>query len=733
VTTDSQDSTRSLPETRPGSDTDTKTFFPGLDLGPEQVTVVSGPFGSGKTALLTKWFHHESSKGRNPRWFSAGADPKRRASDPEVALQEARLAFVRDRQSAVTADLTDPLTDAELTRRCDQVAADDRVVFLDRAEFLSASVVEELIRFAGSLAGSAWRLVFATSSTIQAPLKDGRAVTTRLLGPTDLRLSEGTVGEMLAARQPLLTDRARARIVDQIDGWATGAGLAAAALASVQNPNEIAVAYCGRDIEVSDLFETEVFSGLAPSDQEFLVQSSVLPELDPQGCDFVTGGFCSFDRLARLARGHLLIFVDMPDLVFRWMPMAQDFLLAKLEQRGRREVTLVRRRAAEWHEQAGRYDDALDQAVAAHDWDFVVETILGCGLETIAVGEAAKVSAWLTRLPSSVLRFEGGLAVIGAAALWATSGFLLSPTIDDWLDIAQANPDSKPPAGATSTATATLTASALFGSAGAAERVGFAQEALTDERSNGTLWAAMANYALGLAAFFDDQPVVARQALSDCLSRQTAGEAKAGGVLTAAATSLLALLEYETGEDTRAGVLLAVAELHEASNKFGPGSLDLARAIRARHSEQPERALELLLHAGHFSFLQNMRILAFLDAAGLYAETDQPAEARACIKAADDHLAGQPSPDGLLVRRRRAAEKALNVANLVEEKAMPLTKRELEVLRLLDTDLSRREIADELYLSHNTVKTYVQRLYQKLDVSSRPAAVVQARQRGWFS
>jgi LuxR family maltose regulon positive regulatory protein len=59
-----------------------------------------------------------------------------------------------------------------------------------------------------------------------------------------------------------------------------------------------------------------------------------------------------------------------------------------------------------------------------------------------------------------------------------------------------------------------------------------------------------------------------------------------------------------------------------------------------------------------------------------------------------------------------------------------LTPRELEVLRLLDTHLSRREIGQRLYVSLNTVKTHQRALYRKLGVEDRGAAVQRARELG---
>ncbi len=58
----------------------------------------------------------------------------------------------------------------------------------------------------------------------------------------------------------------------------------------------------------------------------------------------------------------------------------------------------------------------------------------------------------------------------------------------------------------------------------------------------------------------------------------------------------------------------------------------------------------------------------------------------------------------------------------------PLSERERDVLRLLPTLLPNTEIAGELFVSVNTVKTHVKSIYRKLDVSSRREAVARARQ-----
>jgi LuxR family maltose regulon positive regulatory protein len=60
----------------------------------------------------------------------------------------------------------------------------------------------------------------------------------------------------------------------------------------------------------------------------------------------------------------------------------------------------------------------------------------------------------------------------------------------------------------------------------------------------------------------------------------------------------------------------------------------------------------------------------------------------------------------------------------------PLSKSEIRVLRYLPTNLSAREIANELYVSTNTVRTHVYKLYAKLGTHRRGEAVTRARALG---
>lgn len=58
----------------------------------------------------------------------------------------------------------------------------------------------------------------------------------------------------------------------------------------------------------------------------------------------------------------------------------------------------------------------------------------------------------------------------------------------------------------------------------------------------------------------------------------------------------------------------------------------------------------------------------------------------------------------------------------------PLSERELEVLRLIITGCSNREIADRLVIAVSTVKWYINVIYGKLQVESRTKAIARARE-----
>ena len=76
----------------------------------------------------------------------------------------------------------------------------------------------------------------------------------------------------------------------------------------------------------------------------------------------------------------------------------------------------------------------------------------------------------------------------------------------------------------------------------------------------------------------------------------------------------------------------------------------------------------------------------------------------------------------------RAVEYALSEEQAPPPASVPeypagLTRREAEVLRLVARGMTNAQVAQELYLSPRTVNAHLNRIYHKLEVTSRSAAV----------
>jgi NarL family two-component system response regulator LiaR len=67
------------------------------------------------------------------------------------------------------------------------------------------------------------------------------------------------------------------------------------------------------------------------------------------------------------------------------------------------------------------------------------------------------------------------------------------------------------------------------------------------------------------------------------------------------------------------------------------------------------------------------------------------------------------------------------VLNETEFEKLGISKRELEVLQLIADGLSNQEIASQLFVSLNTVKTHSSNLFYKMEVKSRTQAIDKAK------
>jgi LuxR family maltose regulon positive regulatory protein len=173
----------------------------------------------------------------------------------------------------------------------------------------------------------------------------------------------------------------------------------------------------------------------------------------------------------------------------------------------------------------------------------------------------------------------------------------------------------------------------------------------------------------------------------------------------------VAILREHDLEGVDAELPTAVGAAHEAR-----GDLDAAVASY-------EQAAQAYSHGGQpaLEAMALVRLARILRALGRDAEADRVA---ADLRRAVDRC---PDP-GLLRARLNELERPGRAREGEPDGA--ISERELVVLRALAGPMSEREIARELYLSHNTVHSHARAIYRKLGVSSRADAVTRARDLG---
>lgn len=77
-----------------------------------------------------------------------------------------------------------------------------------------------------------------------------------------------------------------------------------------------------------------------------------------------------------------------------------------------------------------------------------------------------------------------------------------------------------------------------------------------------------------------------------------------------------------------------------------------------------------------------------------------------------------------------ALEKMLRQENELQQVSKLLTAREIELLKLAAMGLSNNEIAEKLFISTGTVKVHLHRVYDKLQLKSRVALTLYAKEKG---
>jgi LuxR family transcriptional regulator, maltose regulon positive regulatory protein len=194
------------------------------------------------------------------------------------------------------------------------------------------------------------------------------------------------------------------------------------------------------------------------------------------------------------------------------------------------------------------------------------------------------------------------------------------------------------------------------------------------------------------------------------------------------------LLEFD--HLTYVRLLLARSHTDGQASLLDEAAALLARLLGpARTSGRWASAVEILMLTAMVLDRQGRRSQALTALADAFAEPPEPdgytrlfldegQPVQTLLQGARQRGVADGHPARLLVQSDRPPQQALVDQTLLE----PLSERELQVLHLLDSELSAPEIARRLFVSHNTIRTHTRHIFTKLQVTSRRAAVRRAHE-----
>jgi LuxR family maltose regulon positive regulatory protein len=272
----------------------------------------------------------------------------------------------------------------------------------------------------------------------------------------------------------------------------------------------------------------------------------------------------------------------------------------------------------------------------------------------------------------------------------------------------------------------------IFGYGGPVELAAGAQRAVELETDGRSPYYALATFALGHSAYVAGD----LRSAAGLLGRATDNEA-APALVRVLSASVQSLVEAESGHSDRARALAELArQLVESRGLHSVPQASIAFTALAQARARDGQLTGAMTAVEHglkvrrrnpslapWATMHHLLVAARVerDAGRLPVARDLLDEATALM----DRF-----PDGMgPMRERLAAVQALVSSSVASPDVESLTGRELEVLRLLQGSMNLGEIAGELYVSHNTIKTHTRALYRKLGARSRTEAVRLARER----
>lgn len=697
------------------------------------VTLVSAPAGYGKTTLISQWL----AATRNPRaaWVSLDPgdnDPGRLWRHLSVALERVGCTVPPD-----VGDITDAATGEIMTgvlpRMLSALSAmpDDIVILLDDFHVLRAPAVRDQVEVLIRNLPPQAHLVICTRA--DPGLRLGRLRASGRLAEiraVDLNFTLDEAATLLSRVDVELSRESLVRLVDRTEGWPAGLYLATLSLAGRNDPEEFVRQFSGGNRFVVDYLTEEVLARHSEEIREFIVSMSVLDRFSAPLCDYVRGSTGSAAILAHLERSNLfLVPLDDERHWYRFHHLFAAVARIELEFEGAERAQALHSRAFDWFRDQGHIDEAVKHALAAGRPADAAVLARENWLSYVDTDRVATVAGWLEAIESRSVADDPAAAVTAAwmAALSGQEEKLnkLLTELEEFRDVGPL------PDGARSVESAIAMIRAQFGYGGPVDMAAAAQRAVELETDTSSPYYGLAQAALGHSAYVQGDLELASSVLAKAYSNAAAPVFVQ--VLSLAAGSLV---DAEQGEPDRSREHAELAMELVVDRGLGDmpqvslawTALGLAQAAAGKLDDAMmtlNRGLELRRRIPAQDPWGNIHHLL---------GTARVAAAAGLLITAEDLLTDLGTrmdryDEGMRAMRARLAA----VQELLRERVeapgpgAPLTDRELDVLRMLQGPLSLGDIARELFLSANTVKTHAHAIYRKLGAHSRDEAVRTAR------
>ena len=701
---------------------------------PHRIVSVVAPPGYGKTTLLSQWAERSSQAFS---WVSL-AEPD---NDPKILLTYVAEALdavepiggrvfdaLASPGSSVPGSVVPRLGSAFSSMTSPVILVlDDVHVLHDRECRAALSALADHVP-----EGS--RLVLAGRA--EPPLRIARLRAEGQLleiGPAQLSLTREEASALLASAGVVLDEDEVAELHRRTEGWPVGLYLAALYLREGGLVEGATVSFSGDDRFVSDYVESEFLARISQRQRVFLTRTAVLERMSGPLCEAVLSMPGAAATLANLAGSNMLLVpLDRRGEWFRYHHLFRDMLLAQLHRHEPALMPVLRRRAARWCLRNDLPDEALEYSMAAGDVRTAARLVEKLGVPTHRRGQFTTIQRWFRWLED-----RGGIDGHPMAAVLAALFFALTgrpAEAERWADVVDRWQHGVGAQGSAPYAEAHAAILRALMCRGGLEQIHVdADEAVRRCAAEGIVTPAPGLYQ-GLARILSGDLDGGDTSFEDAVS---AGE-QAGAHETLAVTlcerSLVAMARSRW---SRAEVLAdqAGAVLHRAGIEESYAT-PLVCAVQARlalHRGATAAARERLVSAQRLRHLltyamPQLAVQARIELTRVHLALADVAGARTLMQEIDELLRRRPGLGSLAdeagwLRGRLSREHGASTPG-----ASSLTAAELRLLPLLTTHMSLPEIAEELSLSHHTVKSQAYAAYRKLGVSSRSQAVSRSRE-----